>query len=1198
MTKTSNARVNVFINSTRSMEELDKLGATAEKTEKKLAGLTQGTAEFKKTNETLQRQRKAYEDLKDVIDGKVAPSMAMMRQEIRKVRAELDKLPAGSKEYLEKSKQLKTMEATMKQHGQSVSLMGKAWKGAGAMVRDFGATALAVLGAGMIFSGINNLLKKNAELSDSLASVRKTTSMTAEEVEKLNESFGKFNTRTSRAELLKIAQVAGQFGIAKEEIQDFVKSVDQAVVALGDEFGGGAEEVAKQLGSLQNLFQDTAKLTAGDAIARIGSAINELGAAGSATGPEMAEFAKRIGALGNLAPSINDTLGLGAAMQELGLSAQIASGGLTNILLEASNRSQLLSDEMKNLINTKPNEFLLKLAESFRGLSNTQLTQKMAALGISSQEAIKVMSLLANKTDMVREKQALANKSFAEATSLQKEFNTMNSTFGANLEKITKSLNKMFVNSDLMKFFDFVTRSWAESLEPMQDFSKGLNDQTEALIKQQGTFNAYMSMLGDVNTTSSERARLIKLINEEYKDLLPNQINEKTTMAELAKIQQTVNEGLDRRIKLKASEAKLQEVASKQVANEIEMARIDDEIIKKNVQRKTEKVDQSYSPTGGGVNILGTALQGQIKDLRKQKEELAKANAELATEYNRITKVVRSMGSDFVPNQAKEGKGISVAGNEPANLTEAMIGTITEQDKAYNDAKRKLSDYLATVDKLKAEVIAQQLSDDARERAVVSARYDELIRKAKEATRTEELNDKLSKAQHLELERQYNEQVVVLNAMRSQELAQLEVTQYQRHVEARAKGLQAENEYLAEVERLKLSYTQAQAQRDEAELNALRDQQAKKLEEVRQHQAQMLANQELSEQDRVQLTLRYDQQLEQLREAQAAALEERKRQLAQDAENQRGDAAASIAVAINPDSLDAERRSVEKHYQQLFEMAKKYNLDATGLAEAKERDLEELNKKSMASALAKDKIISDARIQMYSEIGNAIAGVANLASTAGEQGSDFQKAAALAQIAINTAVSISNAIAGATAAAASTGPGAPFVVAGYIASMIGSVATAMAQATSTLNAAQQTQGPRFTGPGFYDGGYTGPGTGQRDQNGRMVAGMVHANEYVIPSKMMSDPWVMNVTQSLEAIRKGQPAPASMSANLEALMAQNNALGQQMLQVMSQWPTQLRASVSSEEVARGIDEQNKQFNRALAGKGQKPMISNLYGTTNQ
>ena len=54
----------------------------------------------------------------------------------------------------------------------------------------------------------------------------------------------------------------------------------------------------------------------------------------------------------------------------------------------------------------------------------------------------------------------------------------------------------------------------------------------------------------------------------------------------------------------------------------------------------------------------------------------------------------------------------------------------------------------------------------------------------------------------------------------------------------------------------------------------------------------------------------------------------------------------------------------------------------------------------------------------------------------------------------NTAISISNAVAGATAAAASTGPAAPFVLGGYIATMVGAV---LAQIASTATAFMQAR---------------------------------------------------------------------------------------------------------------------------------------------
>ena len=68
----------------------------------------------------------------------------------------------------------------------------------------------------------------------------------------------------------------------------------------------------------------------------------------------------------------------------------------------------------------------------------------------------------------------------------------------------------------------------------------------------------------------------------------------------------------------------------------------------------------------------------------------------------------------------------------------------------------------------------------------------------------------------------------------------------------------------------------------------------------------------------------------------------------------------------------------------------------------------------------------------------------------GEAGVGAAKAFAIAELAINTAVGISNAIAGATSAAAAGGPAAPYLQIAYIATMVGSVVAAMAQAQTIL----------------------------------------------------------------------------------------------------------------------------------------------------
>lgn len=372
---------------------------------------------------------------------------------------QLGDLKQGSAEWIAKLEEIagveKNMEATSKRMDE---IKGKAkdqegtWNSViGAFAGAFAAVTLENAIEEVIDFGVKSV-EAAAEASDAMSDIEKAANMTTEEVKQLSDSIDDIDTRTAKEALLDIAKVGGQLGVAKDEVLGFVESVDKAVVALGDEFTGGAEQVGKELGTLQKLFKETKDMKAGEAINDIGSALNALGAAGSATAPVISDFTARMGQLGDLSPQITETMGLGAAFEELGLTAEIAAGGTSNILLTASNSTKEFAKEMgkstaevKQLINTNPNEFLLQLAQHFKGLSNTELASRLDSIGIKSQEATKVMSLLSTQTDMVRQKQELAAKSMQEGTSLTEEFNKKNQNAAAELAKVEKVVTQFSV---------------------------------------------------------------------------------------------------------------------------------------------------------------------------------------------------------------------------------------------------------------------------------------------------------------------------------------------------------------------------------------------------------------------------------------------------------------------------------------------------------------------------------------------------------------------------------------------------------------------------------------------------------------------------------------------------------------------------------------------------------------------------------
>jgi hypothetical protein len=447
-----NVQIKLEIDGSQSRTELDNLSRKSKLLQEDLKGLKKGTQEYVEKNKEIATLTTRMGELQKEI-GLTSLTTGQLGAMSRQLGRELSQLTPETEAWINKSKELTEVDDRL-------ALLRKQAKGVKEDIENAGGGFLSFVKKSAAFTGIqlgiesvvsslkqlgSESIDAAAKGSDSIADMEKSLGVTTEGAKALREQLEGIDTRTSQENLEGIAIAGGQLGVAAADVDEFTGAVDEAVVALGDEFTGGVDDVTKSIGGLQKLFKDTADLKPDQAITKIGSALNALGADGSATAPVVADFAARIGQLGDLAPEISQTLGLGAAFQELGLSAEISSGGLTNVLLTASKDTAgfakqlgLTQEQFIKLLNSDPNEVILKLAESLKGASNTEIVATLDQLGIKSQEATKVVSLLANQTDIVRQKQALASAEMAKGTSLTDEFNKKNTTSAAEIEKAEK----------------------------------------------------------------------------------------------------------------------------------------------------------------------------------------------------------------------------------------------------------------------------------------------------------------------------------------------------------------------------------------------------------------------------------------------------------------------------------------------------------------------------------------------------------------------------------------------------------------------------------------------------------------------------------------------------------------------------------------------------------------------------------------
>lgn len=448
------------------------------------------------------------------INGKeVANSIKAISAESRKLRNELNNMTLGTDAYNKKLAEFKKADNIIKNHNDQLRGTAGIWGQMKTEVKQFGIMAMAYLGTGQLLSGIDNMIQRSAQLDDTFADVRKTTGMTSEEVAELNSQLSKIDTRTGRSELLGLATIAGKLGIkGVSDVRDFVDSADKINVALGEDLGGNVEEVVRQLGTLADLFGETEKYGIGEALNKTGSAINDLGSASKAKESDIVDFTNSMGGIAPQANmSIEDILGLGAAISNLGQESDVASTVFSQVLPDMFNDTQKYADiagvsltEFKDLLAKDSNDALLLFLEGLNknngGLE--ELGSNLDSLGLDGKKAVTVLGALSNNTKMLREQQDLANTSYADGISLITEFDVKNNTLAAVLEKLQKRISSAFVSSEATEGLKNLAFWIEKNFDALVSFGKGI-------LAMVGIWTAYKAVVIGV-----ERANMLLTVSK------------------------------------------------------------------------------------------------------------------------------------------------------------------------------------------------------------------------------------------------------------------------------------------------------------------------------------------------------------------------------------------------------------------------------------------------------------------------------------------------------------------------------------------------------------------------------------------------------------------------------------------------------------------------------------------------------------
>ena len=448
-------QLKIVVNGSGAKKELAALDQEAYNLRQSLKGMKKDSDEYVAASKRLTEVENRMGALRQQI-GLTGLTLKQLNAELARLKAVHQHITPATKAFYESEAAIKKVQSRITEVKSGLGPFAQAWKNLSGEVKGI-AVAFAGLAVMGIFTWMKGLITGAGDLEDQLANVRKATGMTAEEVKALNKEFGNINTRTATKDLRAIAVVGGQMGFAGKDILGFVRAMDMAAVALGDEFTGGAEEVAQVLGKLRNTLTDLKSSSVEKDLLHIANALNVLGATGMATGPVVADFANRIGGYGIQAGLTSaQVLGLSATLQELGVTTERGGTAVNKIIMkmfsnveEFSKIAGMSIEDFQKMLNTDLfGAFSLVMKKSKEmGVNSVELNKIIQDLEVSGAGASEVFAKLGANTELLGKRVTQVGAVIKDTTSITEEFNIKNATLGATLDILSKDFNKLFTNT-------------------------------------------------------------------------------------------------------------------------------------------------------------------------------------------------------------------------------------------------------------------------------------------------------------------------------------------------------------------------------------------------------------------------------------------------------------------------------------------------------------------------------------------------------------------------------------------------------------------------------------------------------------------------------------------------------------------------------------------------------------------------------
>lgn len=411
-------------------------------------------------------------------DAKETQNLAVR---MNKAQAELYKMENSLKSV---NKEIATKSSAWHRWGQSLENTGNKMQTVGHHAANVGRTMSMYVTAPLVAAG-GASVKFAVDFESAFAGVRKTVDATEREFASMKQEIRDMakTIPATTEEISKVAEVAGQLGIKKQDIMAFTKTM----VKMGVATNMSSEDAATALARLANITQMPMKN-----IDRLGATVVHLGNNLAAMEDEIVEMGLRIAGAGHqVGMAEHQILGFAGALAAVGIKAEAGGTAISRVMLQMNTDVQeggrklelfakvagVTAQEFKQHFQKDAAGAIVDFIEGLGKMKENgeNVVPVLKELGLNEIRVRDALLRASGAGDLFRESLELGSKAWKENSALNKE--------AAERYKTTASQMKILWNR-----IKDVGLTLGEALIPslikVMDYIKPFIDQIAGLAKQ------------------------------------------------------------------------------------------------------------------------------------------------------------------------------------------------------------------------------------------------------------------------------------------------------------------------------------------------------------------------------------------------------------------------------------------------------------------------------------------------------------------------------------------------------------------------------------------------------------------------------------------------------------------------------------------------------------------------------------------